>query len=573
MINEILNYTIIRKIGEGSMGQVFLAKNKSIHQFVAIKMLNPRYGNNPVLRDRFRQEAIMLSALNHPNIVKFLNYVENEHGIFLIMEYVDGMTLEDYLTKKTGLLVEEKAFPMMTQILDAFAYAHDRNVVHRDIKPSNIFVTKDGSIKILDFGIAQIISEADGGRTDTYGGTVEYMSPEQVQGKGIDTRSDIYSLGVVFHQMLTGKAPYDTTTLSDLDIKRDIVSKPLGRMKAVYPYISDQAQALVDKATRKDPEERFRNCNDMKSEVARICQGAKAGGSGDGGSKKTAKIWIFSLLGAIVLIGLGVLAFIIYSRNMDKLYPDYVDKWGIAEGFGEMPENPADSLGFYKVVIKDGKTVRVTLVNASGQVAVVTDSLLAQYKPVDIEYVYREDGKLDYKNIYDQHGTFLYKVQYDEDLCEATVERANDSITTSYKLVHDQKTGRLNAIHYTDKDGNMTAYRGVYGEKYDYDKEGRLTRVTYLDEHYEPGDDETGIGIINFDYGGQSLTDGKASLYDRRGKPTVPRPVVVEEKAAPKKQKPKAKKKTPKETFGPVSPVAPPPAPKKDDYGMRKPGK
>ena len=150
MPTEILNYVIVRKIGEGGMGQVFLARNKSIHQFVAIEMRHPRFCASPALRDRFRQEAILLSSLDHPNIVKFLNYVENDQGIFLIMEYVDGITLEDFINKKNGLIVESRAYPMMTQILDAFAYAHGRGMVHRNIKPGNIFVGKDGNIKVLD---------------------------------------------------------------------------------------------------------------------------------------------------------------------------------------------------------------------------------------------------------------------------------------------------------------------------------------------------------------------------------------------------------------------------------------
>ncbi|MDE6382360.1 MAG: serine/threonine protein kinase [Muribaculaceae bacterium] len=237
---EILNYVIIRKIGEGGMGQVFLAKNRSIHQFVAIKMLHPRFGGSPELRERFRQEAIMLSSLDHPNIVKFLNYVENEQGVFLIMEYVDGMTLEDFINRKNGLIVEERAYPMMLSIIDAFSYAHSRGIVHRDIKPGNILIGRDGTVKILDFGIAQIVSESDD--RDLRGGTVSYMSPEQTLDRPLDIRSDIYSLGVLFWQMLTGRAPYDESELSAFEIKKCIQEQPLPPMKKAYSYISDAIQ-------------------------------------------------------------------------------------------------------------------------------------------------------------------------------------------------------------------------------------------------------------------------------------------------------------------------------------------
>lgn len=160
---EILNYRLIRPLGSGGMGQVFLAQNKNINQLVAIKSLHPQYANNMALRNRFKQEAVMLSSLNHPNIVKFLNYVENEYGVFLIMEYVDGYTLEDFINKKNGLIVEKRAYPMMSEILDAFSYAHKRGIVHRDIKPSNIFINSEGHIKVMDFGIAQILSDVGAG--------------------------------------------------------------------------------------------------------------------------------------------------------------------------------------------------------------------------------------------------------------------------------------------------------------------------------------------------------------------------------------------------------------------------
>ena len=158
---DLLNYQLIRLLGRGGMGEVYLARNKNIEQFVAVKALHPKYANNPMIRARFKQEAVMLNSLNHPNIVKFLNFVENEYGVFLIMEYVDGYTLEEYITKRNGLIVEEKAYPMFAEILNAFSYAHQHGIIHRDIKPSNIFLDKEGHIKVMDFGIAQIISEAN----------------------------------------------------------------------------------------------------------------------------------------------------------------------------------------------------------------------------------------------------------------------------------------------------------------------------------------------------------------------------------------------------------------------------
>lgn len=551
MITEILNYTIVKKLGEGAMGQVFLAKNKSIHQFVAIKMLHPRFSTNPVLRDRFRQEAIMLSSLNHPNIVKFLNYVENEFGIFLIMEYVDGMTLEDYINKKTGLIIEKKAYPMMCKILDAFAYAHDRNVIHRDIKPGNIFVTKDGNIKILDFGIAQIISETDN-RSNDYSGTIEYMSPEQIKKQQLDIRSDIYSLGVVFHQMLTGKPPYDVANMSNLDIKKEIAGKPLSRMKDTYEYVSDGIQSVVDRATSKDPNERYENCHKMKAEIVRLDRGTGNDGPTPPTQKKSSKGWLVGVCAGVVVLIAGALGYFYYINNSNRQYNDFVTAMGVPSGIGKISGN-ADSTSYYRITYSGGKPIRATYVNPNGQPTEITDSILAKYKPVDAEFVYNEKGSLDYKNVYDRHGKLLYKIDYDDDLCDAVIERypidsakVVDSDTvppTHYGLTYNEK-GYLVAVHYNDTQGKKRAYRGVYGESFKYDASGRLLEVRFLDENYNPTEDETGIGIIHFEYSGP-LCDVKTFLYNKDGRTATPTPPKAKVNTKPKTPKPKKKSKYP----------------------------
>jgi serine/threonine-protein kinase len=271
---EILNYRIEQELGKGGMGSVYLATNKNIDQKVAIKALNENLADSVVIRKKFRDEAQLLCSLDHPNIVKFLNFVENDDGVFLIMDLIDGITLEEFINDKNGLIVENRAYEMFDQILSAFAYAHKKGVVHRDIKPANIILTNDSDgnfvPKVLDFGIATIVSESTDTEKGWVVGTPSYMSPEQVLGVQVDARSDIYSLGVLLHQMLTGRAPYDTTTLSELEINNKVVKEPLPRMKEFYPYISDKLQKMVDKATAKDPEKRFQNCNDFRKTLKDI---------------------------------------------------------------------------------------------------------------------------------------------------------------------------------------------------------------------------------------------------------------------------------------------------------------
>lgn len=528
MITEILNYTIVSKIGEGGMGHVFLAKNKSIDQYVAIKMLHPRFSSNPLLRERFRQEAIMLSSLSHPNIVKFLNYVENEHGVFLIMEYVEGMTLEDYQNKKTGLIVEQKALPMMMQILDAFSYAHGRKVVHRDIKPSNIFVTNDGNIKIVDFGIAQIISETHN-QQDNYSGTPEYMSPEQIKGLQIDERSDIYSLGVLFYQMLTGKPPYDSSSMSPLEIKRNILEVSLKPMRLIYPYISNGMQALVDKATCKNPIERFGNCNDM---ISFLRQMNNHNSKND--SKKKIKLkWIFfaAISVAIITAG-GILGYIHLVNNIEKTFDDYTDVWGIAQGIPA--PNANNDANHYKLSFHNGKLSRLTYVNAQDQPTPILDSILARYKHIDVEFIYRPDGKLDHKKIYDQNGVLTHKISFKDDFHEAIVEVIENDIKNRFKLNYDPSSGRLSSLYYLNNKGEKTAVNGAYGELYNYNNAGRLDRVTFLDENYNPGQDASGVGIISFVYD-KNLANVKSSFFDPTGKPVVPQ-IIHEENTTVKKK-------------------------------------
>lgn len=251
--NEILNYRIISLIGKGGMGSVYYAEHKLItNQKVAIKVINADMVND-FTRDRLKEEAEHLAELNHPNIVHFIDYHIDEKGnIYLIMEYANGKSLDEYINSVTGLIVEDKICALFEPILDAVGYAHAHNIIHRDIKPANIIITKEGIPKILDFGIATIMKQNSDETEELIMGTPSYMSPEQVKGEKLDVRSDVYSLGVLLHQMMTGNAPYDTTTLTEHDINKKVVEEQLPRMRSFYKYVSEKVQKIVDKATAKD---------------------------------------------------------------------------------------------------------------------------------------------------------------------------------------------------------------------------------------------------------------------------------------------------------------------------------
>jgi serine/threonine protein kinase len=273
MIGErILNYKIESRLGEGGVGTVYLASHTQLGRKVAIKVLNPALVDNADIRERFRNEATTLSALQHVNIITLYDYLEQEKELFLIMEYAPGQSLDSYIHQITGPIPEQKTIYFFEQILDGFAYAHQKGVVHRDIKPSNIIVTPDSDIKILDFGIAKILKEGKRNltKTGTQLGTVLYMSPEQVQGRFVDQRTDIYSLGLTLFEMITGKCPYDEDKLTEYEVYEKILKEPLPSTASFYPGVSPKIQQIIAKATAKDPQDRYQSCEEFKEAFGQV---------------------------------------------------------------------------------------------------------------------------------------------------------------------------------------------------------------------------------------------------------------------------------------------------------------
>jgi serine/threonine protein kinase len=259
------NYRISKFIGDGGMGQVWLAEHVLLGRKVAIKSLHLQFARNAGIRARFKQEAATLAHLQHPNIVALHDYIEEGDDAYLVMEYVEGTPLDEFITRQTGPIPTGQLRELFGQILDGFVYAHGKMVVHRDIKPSNFLVNKDGNVKILDFGIAKILTESNQKLTKTGSnmGTVLYMSPEQVRGEALDIRSDIYSLGVTLFQMATGQCPYNSES-SEFLVYDQIVNKPLPAASQIYPGVTAEMEALISKATQKLAGDRFQDCAEFK---------------------------------------------------------------------------------------------------------------------------------------------------------------------------------------------------------------------------------------------------------------------------------------------------------------------
>ncbi|MCS7188944.1 MAG: serine/threonine-protein kinase [Bacteroidia bacterium] len=278
---KLLNYRIEKLLGQGGMGEVYLGIHTEIGRKVAIKVISPHLAKDPRIQERFKREALILAKLNHPNIVQLYDYwARPEEGLYLIMEYVEGTSLDRYIHRIIqGPMPPHQAIEIFLQVLDAFQYAHENGVIHRDIKPSNILIRNDNVVKILDFGIARIVTPEGSGedlsltKTGTTLGTILYMSPEQLRARSpseIDHRSDIYSLGVVLFEMLTGKEMYDRSQLSEFDILIRIASEPPPSLSELNPRIAPDFEPILSKALAKKREERYENCRSFAADLLKI---------------------------------------------------------------------------------------------------------------------------------------------------------------------------------------------------------------------------------------------------------------------------------------------------------------
>jgi len=264
---QLGKYEIRSKIGEGGMGEVYAAHDAELDRSVAIKLLPNEFTTDPERRQRFRQEARVVSALNHPNIITIYEIGEDPSGSFLATEFVDGRTLRDVIRQESFTL--PRILRIAEQAANALVAAHSAGIVHRDIKPENIMVRPDSIVKVLDFGLAkpneQIISSGDSSSNRTVPGTVmgsaRYMSPEQARGQDVDGRTDIWSLGVVLYEMLTGMVPFNGETTADT--LAAVIYKEPEPIAALLPNAPHELQRILRKSLQKDREERYQSVKDL----------------------------------------------------------------------------------------------------------------------------------------------------------------------------------------------------------------------------------------------------------------------------------------------------------------------
>jgi serine/threonine-protein kinase len=250
---------LVENIGSGGTARIYKAVDTNTGFPVAVKVLWTNLFKNESMKERFLKEANHYLYLVHPNIIQLKDFIQKDDASYLVMEYVEGQNLEEYITNFSGPIPEAQAIRIIKDVLSGIQYAHEQDVLHLDIKPSNIMITKAGEIKIIDFGISTGFMEANKG---TVMGSPLYMSPEQTEGYDIDNRTDIYSLGITFFQMLTGTTPIKGNISRD-ELFAQKRAGDLPKAKSFYPFVSDYIQEIIDKATMVDKNKRFQSADEF----------------------------------------------------------------------------------------------------------------------------------------------------------------------------------------------------------------------------------------------------------------------------------------------------------------------
>ena len=279
-------YELGDTLGRGGMAEVFEGQDLRLNRRVAVKVLRPDLARDPSFQSRFRREAQSAASLNDPNIVAVYDTGEDvldgggEHVMvpYIVMEYVDGHTLRELMSSGRRLL-PERSLEIMAGVLSALDYSHAHGIIHRDIKPGNVMLTRSGDVKVMDFGIARAVADAQATMTqgNAVMGTAQYLSPEQARGEVVDARSDLYSAGCLFYELLTGRPPFQGE--SAVSVAYQHVSETPVPPSQVDPAVPPALDPLVLKSLAKDPADRYQSANEFKADVERAMAGLPVTGT------------------------------------------------------------------------------------------------------------------------------------------------------------------------------------------------------------------------------------------------------------------------------------------------------
>lgn len=332
LIGQVVDsYKIIEVLGRGGMGVVFKAMDLNLEKLVALKMIDPFLARDENFLKRFKTEAKALAKLENINIVSVYALRETEFGLFMVMEFVSAKTISEWIREKGRFSVSE-AKAVLSQVLNAIGHAHKVGIIHRDIKPNNILLCEDGTVKVMDFGLAKVVQDHGSQNTVTQvaAGTLHYMSPEQIKGlKNVDNRSDIYAIGMTLYEMLAGRTPFDRSE-SEFTIQKQIVDGKIPSPLKYNPNIPKQYVKLIMKSLEADPGSRYQSISDMQKELTQLCSDSDNSNdktriiseySTSDSNHKPAnkKKLIYTLASISTLIISVVLIYILFSNNIEGI--------------------------------------------------------------------------------------------------------------------------------------------------------------------------------------------------------------------------------------------------------------
>ncbi|MCX7921874.1 MAG: Stk1 family PASTA domain-containing Ser/Thr kinase [Clostridia bacterium] len=380
-------YELLEKIGGGGMALVYKAKCKLLNRFVALKILRPEFTNDEEFVKRFRVEAQSAASLSHPNVVSIYDVGHEGNVHFIVMEYINGITLKEYITNK-GALKWEEAVKISIQICSAIEHAHRNHIVHRDIKPHNILMTKDGIAKVTDFGIARAVSSSTITMVGSTIGSVHYFSPEQARGGFTDEKSDLYSLGIGLYEMVTGRVPFDGETPVAVALQH-IQDEPKHPIE-INSEVPAGVNSIIMKAIKKDKNARYQSATEMLGDLNRVLREPKGGfvtevrfenfatrrieaikdselapkakqqvdksetniGKDDKGKKKTNKL-TYWLAGATSLVIIVVCILVTYNVIVSSLAPDNENAYMINDYVGKDYNTVKNELVGKGIIVKE----------------------------------------------------------------------------------------------------------------------------------------------------------------------------------------------------------------------------
>jgi serine/threonine-protein kinase len=310
-------YRAQKRLGSGGMAEVWCAEDEVLGRRVALKLMGGRFAEDPEFRERFRREAQAAAGMQHPNIVGVYDRSEWDGTPYIAMELVDGKTLKELVTER-GPLPADVAVGFTEQVLAALGYAHRRGIVHRDIKPQNVIIDRDGQAKVADFGIARAGDTSEMTQAGTMVGTVQYISPEQAEGHPVDRRADLYSVGIVLYELLTGQVPFDGEAPISIAIKQ-INERPVppGQLR---PGIPPALEDVVLRSLEKDPARRFQSAEEFiaaleaarRAPTRQIVMEPTPGEPWD--EERRSRWWVWALV-ALVVVGIAVAAYFTFAGN------------------------------------------------------------------------------------------------------------------------------------------------------------------------------------------------------------------------------------------------------------------